>query len=85
MKMKTSILILLFTVMVGSIFGQSEVAPCASGHRHEQLVESETIYQRSWLNFEQRMLQLANQQAESGYRDETIYVFPVVFHIINEG
>ncbi|MBI1266294.1 MAG: PKD domain-containing protein [Cryomorphaceae bacterium] len=85
MKMKTSILILLFTIMVGSVFGQSEVAPCASGHRHEQLVESDTLYQRSWFNFEQRMLQLANQQAESGDRDETIYVFPVVFHIIHEG
>lgn len=85
MKMKLSILILLFTVLAGSIFGQSESAPCASGDRHEQLIESDTIYHRSWITFEQRMLHLATQQAQSTDRDETIYVLPVVFHIIHEG
>ena len=73
---------ILFCVLWGLQSSAQTVEPCGAGVIHENLLENDSVYHRSWFNFEQRMHAMQSSDAE---RNDDLYTIPVVIHVIHEG
>lgn len=82
MNMRILTLILSAIALSTAVFAQSDDAPCASDVLHEELLENDEIYQRSFFNLERRIQELS---ASAHERNDEIYTIPVVVHVIHEG
>ncbi len=59
------------------------IQPCASGHIHNELLESDPVFSRSMMYLNQRITAL---HAESATRSSAVvYTIPVVVHVMHEG
>jgi PKD repeat protein len=83
--MKTfSFLLTLSTVLFATVgHAQTEAPECGSGILHEELIETNEQYQRSWFNLEQSLQRMHAER--SNERSDEVYTIPVVVHVIHEG
>lgn len=80
--------IILLTTLCGLLFNQSMQAQhdgltCGSADIHDNLLEDNPQYARSFFALEQRIEQLQEEAANRG--GEEVYTIPVVVHVIHEG
>lgn len=61
---------------------QAQDHPCASDQRHNQLLESDPVYQRSFFNLERRIHAMRHEVQS---RMSVVHTIPVVVHVMHEG
>jgi len=69
----------LFLVVINSAFSQQHF--CGTDHHHRQLVEQYPHLQKEYEKFN---AQLAMLQKDDDYDSQTVYVIPIVFHILHQ-
>ncbi|WP_306643220.1 M43 family zinc metalloprotease [Sanyastnella coralliicola] len=78
-----SILATLCCLVVWGTYAQDDQLDCGSQGLHEEMLEQDPVYHRSFFALEQRLLQMHNNPDPS--RNDEIYTIPVVIHILHEG
>lgn len=79
---KRTILLIFGILALSFSFGQTSDAPCASDDLHQERLQTDSVYHRSWFTMEQR---LHAMQQESAERNDEIFTIPVVVHVIHIG
>jgi PKD repeat protein len=78
---KITMALVLISMSVTGMFAQDHT--CASGHIHDQLLGSDSLYARNMMYLNRRILEMQEEFAQRQF--ETVYTIPTVIHILHEG